>query len=63
LVNWLNTNALKNAIQEFPGDFISVDGRPVFEMVEVASGKKIPMGNNEKFGGIYIVAIRNDNSI
>ena len=41
LVMWLNNNALRSPVTEFPGDFINSNGKLLVEMIEILSGKKI----------------------
>eukprot|EP00163_Fabomonas_tropica_P020793 TRINITY_DN366_c0_g1_i2.p1 TRINITY_DN366_c0_g1~~TRINITY_DN366_c0_g1_i2.p1 ORF type:complete len:2833 (+),score=824.11 TRINITY_DN366_c0_g1_i2:1027-9525(+) len=41
MVRWLNTNVMKKPIEEFPTDLADSNGKMLFDMVEVLSGKNI----------------------
>ncbi|PRP78761.1 hypothetical protein PROFUN_00934 [Planoprotostelium fungivorum] len=45
LSSWLNGNALKNSVQNFPGEIIEGRGGTLFDLAETLSGRKIPFSS------------------
>jgi hypothetical protein len=42
LVRWMNGNVLKNALDVFPQEMISSNGRHLYDMIEFLSGRSVP---------------------
>jgi hypothetical protein len=44
LIRWMNSNVLRNTIDNFPQDLLAGTGRQLYDMIEFLSGKSVPQG-------------------
>lgn len=57
LRSWLNSSVMRTPIERIPHDFVEKDGKPLFSLIEMLTGRAVPKGDKNS-GGQYPGASR-----
>ena len=62
---WLNASVMKTPIERIPHDFVASDGKPLFSLIEMLTGRAVPKGgdsSNQGYPGMGGANKRNKSS-
>jgi len=51
LRSWLNSSVMRTPIERIPHDFVEKDGKPLFQLVEMLTGRPVPKGDKNSNQG------------
>ncbi len=52
LRSWLNASVMRTPLDRIPNDFVDKDGKPLFQLIEMLTGRPVPKGPSDNNRGI-----------